>query len=197
MAPAPSPVMSSPARRIVPAVGSIRRSTSLPTVDLPQPDSPTRHRVSPGAMAKLTPSTARTCASAAPNSFRLSKKYFLRLSTSRIGAGAGALMRPRPLIFRSSMIFSENRYPLFGIMLEHALGLVAGDHVAGADRAQLRRLGAAALERIAAARRERAADDRLAQRRHDAGNFREAPLARRAAKARDRGHQAARIGMRR
>ena len=33
-----------------------------PTVDLPQPDSPTSPSVSPGVMSKLTPSTARTCA---------------------------------------------------------------------------------------------------------------------------------------
>ena len=50
--------MSSPSSRIVPSVGSSRRSSSLPTVDLPQPDSPTRHSVSPGLIAKLTPSTA-------------------------------------------------------------------------------------------------------------------------------------------
>ena len=29
-----------------------------PVVDLPQPDSPTRPKVSPGAISKLTPSTA-------------------------------------------------------------------------------------------------------------------------------------------
>ena len=37
----------------VPAVGSIRRSTSRPTVDLPQPDSPTSASVSPASTAKL------------------------------------------------------------------------------------------------------------------------------------------------
>src|SRR5690606_19226504 len=34
--------------------------TVRPRTDLPDPDSPTRPRVSPGAMAKETPSTART-----------------------------------------------------------------------------------------------------------------------------------------
>ena len=38
--------------------GRIRRRMVLPTVDLPQPDSPTSDSVSPRAIAKLTPSTA-------------------------------------------------------------------------------------------------------------------------------------------
>ena len=39
-------------------VGSYRRSRVRPVVVLPQPDSPTRPRVSPLRMAKLTSSTA-------------------------------------------------------------------------------------------------------------------------------------------
>ena len=39
--------ISSPSKRTEPAVGSIRRSTSRPVVDLPQPDSPTSASVSP------------------------------------------------------------------------------------------------------------------------------------------------------
>ena len=52
--------MSSPSKRTAPAVGSIRRSTRRPVVDLPQPDSPTSASVSPRAISKLTSSTART-----------------------------------------------------------------------------------------------------------------------------------------
>ena len=37
---------------------------ALPMVDLPEPDSPTRPTVSPGAMLKLTPSTAAGAAAA-------------------------------------------------------------------------------------------------------------------------------------
>ena len=165
--------MSSPSSRIVPSVGSSRRSSSLPTVDLPQPDSPTRHSVSPGLIAKLTPSTALTSATERASRPRCSGKCFFRSATSTTG-----LMR-RP----------AGR--------EHALGLVAGDDMAAADRAQLRRLDAAARDRVGAARREGAAFDRLAQRRHDAGDFGEAALAVLRAQARDRGHQAARVGMRR
>jgi hypothetical protein len=51
---------SAPLNRISPELGSISRRMQRPVVDLPQPDSPTRPRVSPGAMSKLTPSTACT-----------------------------------------------------------------------------------------------------------------------------------------
>ena len=52
--------MSVPSSLMLPAVGSISRRTVRPTVDLPQPDSPTSPRVSPGRIEKLTPSTANT-----------------------------------------------------------------------------------------------------------------------------------------
>ena len=52
--------MSLPSSRIAPLVGSISRSTLRATVDLPQPDSPTRPSVSPAPIEKLTPSTACT-----------------------------------------------------------------------------------------------------------------------------------------
>ena len=51
-------VMSVPSMRIEPDVGSIRRSTVRPAVDLPQPLSPTRPSVSPALIVKLMPSTA-------------------------------------------------------------------------------------------------------------------------------------------
>ena len=43
--------------------GGSRRMTEVPSMVLPQPDSPTRPSVSPSATARLTPSTARTVAS--------------------------------------------------------------------------------------------------------------------------------------
>ena len=52
-------VISSPSNRIVPAVGSVSRISRRPSVDLPQPDSPTSPSVSPVAMRNETPSTAR------------------------------------------------------------------------------------------------------------------------------------------
>ena len=50
--------MSCPSKTIRPRVGSMARRTSRPVVVLPQPDSPTRPKVSPASIAKLTPSTA-------------------------------------------------------------------------------------------------------------------------------------------
>ncbi len=49
---------STPSKVIVPAVGAMSRSTARPVVDLPQPLSPTRPRVSPFSTEKLMPSTA-------------------------------------------------------------------------------------------------------------------------------------------
>ena len=74
----------------MPAVGSIRRSTSRLTVVLPQPDSPTSASVSPAATEKLTPSTACTLASGRPNSERRTTKCRTRPSTS-----SSALTRQR------------------------------------------------------------------------------------------------------
>ena len=51
---------SRPSKRILPASGSISRSTSRLTVDLPQPDLPTSASVLPARREKLTPSTALT-----------------------------------------------------------------------------------------------------------------------------------------
>ncbi len=57
-------VMSRPSKTTVPpliAAGfSSSRSTALPSVDLPQPDSPSRPTNSPSSTRKLTWSTART-----------------------------------------------------------------------------------------------------------------------------------------
>ena len=52
--------MARPSKRIVPDVGSRRRSTRRPVVDLPHPDSPTRPSVSRRSTEKVTSSTACT-----------------------------------------------------------------------------------------------------------------------------------------
>ena len=57
-------VRSAPLRRISPpttrAAGGSRPTIDRQVVVLPQPDSPTRPKVSPSRRAKLTPSTALT-----------------------------------------------------------------------------------------------------------------------------------------
>src|ERR1700754_586805 len=80
--PASSLSRSRPSKRIRPASGSISRSTSRLTVDLPQPDSPTSASVLPASTRKLTPSTAFTKARGVPNTERSATKCFTRPSTS-------------------------------------------------------------------------------------------------------------------
>jgi len=72
-------VSSSPAKRIeLPSTirpgGSIRPRMEKPVTVLPEPDSPTSPRISPGATSKSTPSTARATPS-------LVKKWVRRLRT--------------------------------------------------------------------------------------------------------------------
>ena len=50
--------MSSPSTTILPSVGSSSFNSVRPTVDLPQPLSPTRPSVSPRRISNETPSTA-------------------------------------------------------------------------------------------------------------------------------------------
>src|SRR5450631_3701339 len=53
---------------MLPAVGRTSPSSARPNVDLPDPDSPTMPRTSPGASSKFTPSTARTLPDELPTS---------------------------------------------------------------------------------------------------------------------------------
>ena len=57
-----SRVSSTPSKRTSPALGRMSCRIALPTVVLPQPDSPTSASVRPDPMASETPSTARTWA---------------------------------------------------------------------------------------------------------------------------------------
>ena len=68
-----------------PAVGVSRRRIRRPTVDLPQPDSPTRHSVSPGAMLSVTPSTALTTATVRRSTPLSTGKCMVRSVTSATG----------------------------------------------------------------------------------------------------------------
>ena len=74
---------STPSKRIVPAVGRFSRTMLLPSVDLPQPDSPTRPMVSPARRVKLTPSTARQTLRARWNTPSFTGKCTCRSRTSR------------------------------------------------------------------------------------------------------------------
>ena len=194
---------------MVPAVGSIRRSASFATVDLPQPDSPTRHNVSPALIVKLTSSTARTAATVRARNPRLSAKCLVRFSTSSSGA---CVMPKLPLLLLLLPLPEGERVGVRGFLTP--IARAAAPHPAALrptsprrgkvkrpvrapprgtrPRGRPPRHGAAAT-RCGNARPQTCS----AQRRHDAGNFGEPPLARGAAKPRDRRHQAARIGVRR
>ena len=71
-------VTSTPSTRIWPSVGSSRRTMVRPSVDLPQPDSPTRPSVRPASTRKATPSTARTWPIVRRSRGERTGKYVLR-----------------------------------------------------------------------------------------------------------------------
>ena len=56
----PTLEMSLPSKKTAPSVGSSSRTIVRPSVDFPQPDSPTRPRVSPSRTPNVTSSTACT-----------------------------------------------------------------------------------------------------------------------------------------
>src|ERR1700675_954413 len=161
-----SAVISSPAKRILPVVGSITRSRQRATVDLPQPDSPTRPSVSPFAIAKETPSTARTAGrsprSRAAHVFGpVNAKLFRKPSTSSSGV----------------TVLSECETRNFMILPDgHLARLVAPANLHGMGTANL----------IPASRR------RMTKRRDRAWNRLELHLD---VDARDRADEGARIGM--
>src|ERR1700730_7190847 len=80
--------MSSPPNRMGPAVGGSCSRISFAGVVLPHPDSPISPKVSPGQMAKSTPSTAFTQPIWRRSSIPvLTGKYFWRFMSSSNGAG--------------------------------------------------------------------------------------------------------------
>ena len=82
-----------PSNRISPAVGLWMPMMALPSVDLPQPDSPTSPKTSPGIRSNETPSTALIEPMRRLNGPRTGK-WTCRSPRLRIGAGAhGALAR--------------------------------------------------------------------------------------------------------
>lgn len=69
-----------------PDVAFVSPKITLPTVDFPQPDSPTKPSVSPGAIVKLISSTALTAPICLEKRIPfVIEKYFTRLSTLSSG----------------------------------------------------------------------------------------------------------------
>ena len=105
--------MSSPSNMIVPSVLSISRITIIEVVDLPQPDSPTRPTLSPRAIVKLMPSTARNTsvsgaglraehASRSDVVTPLRGYSFTSFSTTSSGASLGLTGLARPMAARAA-----------------------------------------------------------------------------------------------
>ncbi len=84
-----SVVSSVPRNLTEPAVGTISCRTQRPTVDLPEPDSPTRPRVWPAPIENDTSDTACTVPLTVRTPFELrTLKSLTRCSTERTGACA-------------------------------------------------------------------------------------------------------------
>src|SRR5258705_2105209 len=86
----------------------MRRNRQRPTVDLPQPDSPTRPSVSPANMSNETPSTARTTSSVPSTG-----KCFTKPRTLTSVSTSGATSRTSCLRLCSSIISYKTWVNLF------------------------------------------------------------------------------------
>src|SRR5919112_5852095 len=121
---------------ISPDVGRSSATSSFDTVDLPQPDSPTRPTVSPRRMVRSTPSTARTWPMVRLKTTPwVSGKYFFRPRiSSSVSPGVDAV--------RDAAV-----PPVVGSDTEDLLAVVAGRLAARDDQAQRRDVGGALAAR--------------------------------------------------
>src|SRR5450631_282453 len=81
-----------PSKVTEPASGSVRRITIRDTVDLPQPDSPTRPKEPPLGMLNETSLTARTRFAGGPKSPPPMVKVLLRLATCSAPLPTGVML---------------------------------------------------------------------------------------------------------
>src|SRR6266436_3786879 len=139
--------MSSPPNRIVPAVGVSCSRISFDVVVLPHPDSPISPSVSPGQIAKSTPSTAFTQPIWRRSSIPvLTGKYFWRFSSSSNGAGIFFLWL---LIQQPALRRPVRANPLIVRVSGHALGHAMGaSRVEGAARRRLGEVGGVPRDRV-------------------------------------------------
>src|SRR6478735_4602017 len=145
-----------------PCVGACRPRIESATVDLPEPDSPTRPRHSPRFSSRLTPSTARSKREPPPNTPPPTGKCTARSSTLRMMSSPG-------LLWASDM-------------------MMAPDEPAGIEQCRVRHGGPADVGRSRATRIEAATVREIRDRRYDAGNLLQPrpPLRRAAAEPRQR-----------
>src|SRR5512143_3732503 len=145
--------MFKPSNSMRPLVGSIRRSTMRPMVVLPQPDSPTRPKLSPRRTAKDTPETAFTQA-----------------------VGWARIPPPKGKCLTSSVTCSRGvsaiATPPFRKFLQPA-----PRPLARLDAEKIRRFLATQVEGVRAAFGKLAPGDGRGDRRNDSGDFPEPPAA--------------------
>src|SRR5438067_2893 len=122
---------------MLPLVALTKPNSARPSVDLPDPDSPTRPSTSPGASESDTPSTARTVPDERPISraiaFVRNAKWTFRSVISTIGASAVGVVVPAPV--DSGLISYRNLLPFewcaVGVrqrrVVQPALGAVCGE----------------------------------------------------------------------
>src|SRR3989442_6621151 len=124
--------------------------TVFPSVDFPQPLSPTRPSVSPGHAVKDTPSTARSQPIRRPNALRTGKCRTRSTTSSRDDGGAVAawITPPSRGAYRTVVVTDDNR-------------MVAAHAVVASEAGRLRPAGAALCRRVVAARVEPAAAVRV------------------------------------
>src|SRR6185503_4467351 len=173
---------STPSNTMEPALGAYRPQMSRATVDLPQPDSPTRESVSPRLMVKETPSTARR----SWRDWRSITRFSHGLDTSK------TLVRS----FTSRSVSAMHR-PIAPILLRARRRHLRRMEPAGGERFVRREqawpLGLAAVEDARAAWIERTARGNGVQARHRPLDLRQA--LERSADRGDRAHEARRVGM--
>src|SRR5579884_1323371 len=152
---------SLPSKRIWPEVGSISRSTTLPKVVLPEPDSPTKPYEVPAGIDMLTSSTALTSPTRWLKSPPRIGKYLRRSRTSSNGCACGCPFEFASTIARHSDLLSLRLLVLVRRQQVRpcaAVVEVAGDLCPVADRLHCRwRVEAADVHRIGAAWVEAAA----------------------------------------
>src|SRR6186997_1270061 len=108
-------VTSWPSKMMRPPVGGLSRMIARPVVLLPQPDSPTRPRVSPRSISNVTPSTAWTSPTwrwrMIPS--RIGNQTF-RPSSRRSGTLPAAAVAPVEVIRPASVVMED---PAFAVVL--------------------------------------------------------------------------------
>ena len=154
-------VRSVPSKKTWPPVGSISRRIVRPSVDLPQPDSPTSPSVSPRRTARSTPSTAWTCATVLRQQALLDREVLLDARAPRPGCRSAGAVRP-------CAHCSRNRRSGRGLARPCSQSQHADSW--SPSRVERRQLLEAAVEGVVAARREAAALRPVERARHVAAD---------------------------